>query len=153
MTNFESFLIILFLLLLGHAFADFSFQSSEMGKGKNRNRVPENVPPGQTPTAVWPYWLTAHASVHAGFVILITGNIFLSLGELFAHWIIDFFKCENELTVHQDQALHLFCKVIWAALLTWNFMGWASVLAGAVILIETGLMFTIVTRLWSDSHA
>lgn len=146
------FFVILYLLLLGHAFADFSLQSSEMGKGKNRNRVPENIPPGQVPTAVWPYWLTAHAGVHATFVIIVTGNIFLSMGELAAHWIIDFLKCENELTVHQDQALHIGCKVIWAALLIGEGTVWAMFLNAWVLLVGSGFVFLIFTKL-KEKHA
>jgi hypothetical protein len=96
-----------YMLFLGHCIADFALQSEAMCKGKNRNRKPENVPPGQIPTAVWPYWLTAHAGIHAAMVLLITQSFWLSLLEFVSHWIVDFLKCDNELTVHQDQFLHI----------------------------------------------
>ena len=105
-----------YFLLLGHFLTDFALQSSEMGKGKNRNRVPENVPPGQKIAVVWPFWLTAHAGVNALAVQIITETWWLSLGELVAHWLIDFMKCDNKLTVYQDQALHVLSKLVWASL-------------------------------------
>jgi hypothetical protein len=98
---------LFYMLLLGHCLADFAFQSEVMGKGKNRNRVPENVPPGQVVTAVWPYWLSAHAGIHAAMVLLITQSFWLSLFQFVSHWSIDFLKCDNKLTVHQDQFLHV----------------------------------------------
>lgn len=105
------FLHVFYLLFLAHCVADFALQSREMGAGKNRNRKPENIPEGQVPTIVWPYWLTAHAGIHGMAVYLVTGSAFASLFELIAHWIIDFNKCDNRLTVHQDQALHILCKI------------------------------------------
>ncbi len=110
---------LLLVLIAGHGLADFALQPSEMGKGKNRNRKVDlaSIPPGQTPATVWPYWLTAHAAVHALVVYLFTGSILLACLEWAAHWIIDFFKCENVLSVHQDQALHIACKVLWVFLI------------------------------------
>jgi len=108
------FLTVLYILLLGHALADFALQSDSMGRGKNRNRQIENLPPGQTPTVVWPYWLSAHAGVHAAAVGIVTHSVELSMIEFVAHWLIDFNKCENRLTVHEDQALHVACKIVYA---------------------------------------
>jgi len=103
---------LLFWLLVGHAFADFVFQSDSMAKGKNRHRKTE-PPPGAVYTPCWPYWLTAHALVHGGTVALITGSFFLGVLETLAHWVIDFGKCENWYGVHTDQALHIICKLVW----------------------------------------
>jgi hypothetical protein len=114
-------MIILFIkLLMGHALADFALQSDAMAKGKNRNRKPDLalIPPGQSYVPCWPYWLTAHALIHGMTVWLITGSIGLGIAETVCHWLIDFFKCENQLTVHEDQGLHVLCKVIWAILAT-----------------------------------
>lgn len=107
-------IIILFKLVLGHFVADFALQSDSMGKGKNRNRKPDNIPPGQTPMTVWPYWLSAHAGVHATAVYIVTGLWYLALAEIVCHAAIDFLKCDNKLTVHQDQFLHHVCKLAWA---------------------------------------
>lgn len=107
--------ITLFALLIGHAVADFALQSDSMARGKNRNRPPENIPPGQVPMAIWPYWLTSHALIHAGAVWLVTGNMWLAAAELVVHWVIDFAKCENWTGIHTDQFLHVMCKVLWAA--------------------------------------
>lgn len=102
-----------FWLIVGHALCDFALQSDAMAKGKNRNVKPTNIPPGAIPQTIWPYWLTSHALIHAGAVALITGSIGFGLAEFFAHWLIDYMKCENVTDIHADQAFHLVCKVFW----------------------------------------
>ncbi len=111
---------IFFLLLVGHAVADFALQSEWMAKAKNRNsgQGASYVPPGQTPQTFWPYVLTAHALIHGGATALATGIWWLGAAETVAHWTIDWFKCENKYGIHEDQAMHLACKVIWA--LAWR---------------------------------
>lgn len=111
MTGFE----LLFYLLVGHALADFSLQTDVMAKGKNRNRMidPDMLPPGQQHMPCWPYWLSAHALIHGGMVALITGIWQLGLIETVVHWIIDFTKCDNRISVHEDQILHFCCKLIY----------------------------------------
>ena len=108
---------MLFQLIIGHALLDFPLQGDSMAKGKNRNRSPENIPPGQTPQRVWPYWLTSHALIHAGGVWLVTQRWELALAEAVSHWVIDFAKCENWTGIHTDQLLHFVCKVLWVGLL------------------------------------
>ena len=103
-----------FLLMVGHAVADFALQSPEMGAGKNRNRRIE-PPPGQKYTPCWPYYLSAHALIHGGAVYIVTGSLMLGLIETTAHWVIDFAKCENWTTPHQDQGLHVLCKAAYLA--------------------------------------
>lgn len=107
---------LIFALLVGHAFADFVFQSDSMAKGKNRHRKTE-PPPGAVYTPSWMYWLTAHALVHGGTVALITGSVLFGVLETIAHWAIDFGKCENWYGIHVDQTLHLLCKLMWIILL------------------------------------
>jgi hypothetical protein len=107
---------IFYLLVLGHFVADFALQSEVMRKGKNRNRKPDYIPAGQVPTVVWPYWLSSHAGIHAIPVYLITGSFSLSVLEFVIHWVTDFFKCENKLTVHQDQFIHFASKLLIAHL-------------------------------------
>ena len=108
--------MLLFQLLIGHAVADYWGQSGDMARGKNRHNVPMNVPPGQVPKALWWHWLTAHALIHAGAVLVVTGSVWLGLAELVLHWCIDFAKCENWTGPTQDQLLHVACKVLWSVL-------------------------------------
>lgn len=101
----------LFALLIGHALADYPLQGDAIAKGKNRHNPPYGIPPGQKPAAVWTHYLTAHALIHAGFVWAITGSGWCGAIEFVLHWIIDFAKCENWTNPHQDQLLHVVCKV------------------------------------------
>jgi hypothetical protein len=106
-------LLIFFKLLIGHALADFPLQGDFLARGKNRHSV-NMPPPGAKPGAIWPYCLTAHSLIHAGTVWIITGSVELALIECVAHWVIDFAKCENDITLHQDQFLHVLCKLFYA---------------------------------------
>lgn len=107
---------VLFWLLAGHVIADFALQSDAMAKGKNRHRKTE-PPPGAKYQPTWYYWLSAHSGVHAAAVALATGSVFLGVCEWVAHWVIDFFKCENRYGIHTDQALHVGCKLLWVMVL------------------------------------
>lgn len=105
----------LFALIIGHAFADFVFQTEWMAKYKNRRN--QSPPPiGQKQQSVWFYVLTAHALVHGGIVWIITGNVWLGIAETVAHWCIDFGKCENWYGIHTDQSAHVICKILWSTL-------------------------------------
>lgn len=101
-----------FLLLCGHALADFVLQPAIMGYGKNRNRQTPvadaaNLPP-------WYYWLSAHALIHGGLVNLITGSFILGILESATHWLIDFAKCEKWISMRTDQAFHVLLKLAYA---------------------------------------
>jgi hypothetical protein len=101
--------VILFLkLMAGHAVMDFWAQSDALAQMKNRNRPNTRVPPGQKPQIMWPYAMTAHASMHGVAVYFITGSMLLALIEASAHWVIDFGK------FHVDQSLHAICKALYA---------------------------------------
>ncbi|MCB1281881.1 MAG: DUF3307 domain-containing protein [Salinibacterium sp.] len=100
---------ILFLLLVGHALADYPLQGDFIGKFKSW-RVP---PPPGMPRTTWAHLLTAHSLIHAGAVLLITGSLALALCEFVAHWIIDALKCAGITGLHTDQLLHVACKVAW----------------------------------------
>lgn len=102
---------LLFKLLIGHALADYPLQGDAIAKGKNRHNPPYGIPPGQKPVAVWFHYLTAHALIQAGFVWLITGQVKWAVAEFILHWAIDFAKCENWTNPHQDQLLHILCKI------------------------------------------
>lgn len=106
------FIETLFLLFCGHALADFVLQPAVMGQGKNRNNTIHDKESIVFPH--WCYWLTAHSFVHGGVVFLITNSLLLAMLEVVLHWLIDFAKCEGKLNVHQDQAIHISCKVAYA---------------------------------------
>lgn len=96
---------VLFLLMAGHALADFSLQSEFMAIGKNRHT---DLGKGH-----WFYCLTGHSFVHGGIVLLLTGSLGLGIAETIWHWIIDFLKCDDKISFRTDQFLHVFCKIIW----------------------------------------
>lgn len=106
----------LFALLIGHAFGDFVFQTEFISRHKNRH-VGSVPPPGQRQQKVWLYVLTAHALVHGGITWTITGSLWLALAETVLHWVIDFGKCEGWYGIHRDQAMHIGCKVAYAAVM------------------------------------
>ena len=62
----------------------------------------------------WPHALTAHSIIHGGFVLVLTGSIWLALAEVVIHWLTDFVKCDNMITLNTDQFIHLACKLTWA---------------------------------------
>jgi hypothetical protein len=105
--------MMLFLLLAGHAIADFCLQNPDMAKGKNRHSTPLNYNPKlHGPLQIcWPYYLAAHALCHGLMIFLITKNLWFGLAETFLHFIIDFGKCERFYGIHRDQLLHILCKV------------------------------------------
>jgi len=97
----------LFLLLAGHALADYPLQGDFLAKGKNRHT------PIVLDLTLWPHCLTAHSLIHGAVVYLITGSVLLGLFETVAHWIIDFGKGEGWYGFHTDQGLHVGCKLLW----------------------------------------
>ena len=114
---------MLFLLIAGHALADYPLQNEAMATCKNRNAhlpLQKEVP--------WYYWLTAHALIHgmvaATIVICWTNDrtlgIAIGLLEASVHWVIDELKNEGITNIHIDQALHVLCKVVWWALITYG---------------------------------
>ena len=111
----ESLLPLFFQMVIAHAIADFVLQPDAMGFGKNRNSDAQRTKGALFPH--WYYWMTSHALVHSGAIYLLTGNIYIALAELVTHWIIDFCKCEGWFNLHLDQTLHMFCKVIYCALI------------------------------------
>ena len=105
------FVEIFFKLLIGHAVADFWAQSENMRRAKGWiNDVRSDG------LKVWPYVLTAHCLILGGAVWVITSSFELALAEFALHWLIDYGKCSGWYRIHVDQGLHIFCKIIWAAL-------------------------------------
>ncbi len=104
------FFATLFWLVAAHALCDFSLQGDTMAREKNPDSTSElqrAVP--------WFYWMAAHALIHGGAVALVTHSLLLGVCEALLHFAIDLMKCLRWLNIHQDQTLHLLCKVIWAA--------------------------------------
>lgn len=96
------------LLAMGHFVADFGLQSDRMAVEKC---------PGKDHTLPWPWWLLAHSGIHAFFVSVITGVIWLGLAEWGLHALIDYGKCRHRYGLGVDQSLHMACKLIWVLIL------------------------------------
>lgn len=107
--------------MIGHIIADFLLQNDVMAKRKNRHRVvsSDEIPYGSgyrlRPYNCWFHYLSAHSLIHAGVVWYITGNVMFGYAEYISHLIIDFLKCEDCLSPHTDQALHVLCKIAYVA--------------------------------------
>ena len=106
---------LLALLIFGHMLADYPLQGDFLSKAKNRLSPIPGVP--------WYQALAAHSVIHAGFVGIITGNLFIAIGEFMAHCLIDDAKCSGKLSFNQDQALHIACKALWVVLAVWALKG------------------------------
>lgn len=108
---------LLFIFIFFHFLADYPLQGDFLSKAKNRNSSIGKV--------FWKHALFAHSFIHAGFVGMITmmstGSQHLGLAfafaELVIHGVTDFLKCENKITLNTDQAVHIGCKIIYAALI------------------------------------
>lgn len=118
MSGVFDFLAILALLGIFHLLADGPFQPAAMSQAKRR---------GGDPAWHWDEALAAHVSVHGMGVVVVlvlTGHAALAgvlgLAEACAHAAIDFAKCRRWLGTAADQALHVCCKGLWAAIAVWG---------------------------------
>jgi hypothetical protein len=100
--------LLLIALLTAHAVADYPLQGDFLARAKNRT----------APIPGFPWWqaLGAHVTIQGGFVALITGIWWLGLAEAAIHWFTDDAKCRGRLTLNQDQAIHIACKLVWFAI-------------------------------------
>jgi hypothetical protein len=116
---------MLFLLIAGHALADFALQGDATATCKCRNStnpLAKAVP--------WWYWLASHCLLHGLVVAAIVSwcgksldaAIALGLAETIIHFFIDLAKCEGYTNIHIDQALHVLCKVAWVVVLSQNLL-------------------------------
>lgn len=94
------------LMVVGHAIADYPLQGDFLAKAKNRFAPIPGVP--------WYQALGAHAIIHGGFVLAITGSLTLGIAETVIHFFIDDAKCRDRISYNADQFLHVTCKVVWA---------------------------------------
>lgn len=97
---------LLFLLVVAHALADYPLQGPFLSEAKNRHTAVGKV--------FWPHALAAHAVIHGGFVLALTGSLWLGLAEVAIHAVTDFLKCDNMITLNTDQFIHIACKIAWA---------------------------------------
>jgi hypothetical protein len=81
---------LLALLAMGHCVADDPLQT---------DRIALEKCPGCSSSLDWPWWLLAHAGVHA-----------------FSVERIDLGKCRRRDNLAVDQGLHLLCRLFWAVL-------------------------------------
>ena len=99
---------LFFWLLVSHAIADYPLQGDFLARGKNHKAPIPGIP--------WYQCLFWHAVIHGGAVALITQSIPLGCAEFVIHIITDYAKCDGRLTFNEDQAIHVACKVLWAAI-------------------------------------
>ena len=100
-------------LILGHLVADYALQTDFIAKFKSRKMSLASVP--------WYYVMLGHVGTHAAAVGFVTLSPFLALVELVCHFAIDVAKCEGTTTIHEDQALHVGCKALWAIFFAYGF--------------------------------
>ncbi len=96
---------MLWWLLAGHFFGDYVFQNDFLARSKNHKNPLPGIP--------WFWSLLAHSVVHGSLVLLVTGSLRLASYETITHLVIDFHKSNEDIGFHTDQALHIFCKLIW----------------------------------------
>lgn len=96
---------MIFLMLAGHAYADFGIQTDRASRAKC---------PGNTTGIPWQVGLGYHALIHGGIVALVTGHWWLGAAETIAHAVTDHIKWRGWIGNATDQAVHIGCKIIWA---------------------------------------
>jgi hypothetical protein len=97
--------MMLLMLLVAHWVADYPLQGDFLAKAKQSG-----------PLRL--YHLVAHAGIHGGAVALATGSLWLGLAEWAAHTVIDELKVRGLTSFALDQALHIGCKLVWLAILS-----------------------------------
>lgn len=104
MTPLEMFALMVF----AHAIADYPLQGDFLARAKNQTAPIPGVP--------WQQALAAHSAIHAGFVGIITGSIWVGAAEFLIHALTDHIKCMGRISYNTDQAVHVACKALWAFL-------------------------------------
>ena len=108
---------LVFLLIVGHALADYPLQGQFLAVAKNRMMPKVDVP--------WYQAMGAHCLIHAGFVGLLTGSLAIAVMEFVIHFICDDAKCRQRISFDLDQGIHIACKFVWAALaFHWGTVLW-----------------------------
>jgi len=97
-----------FFLLVGHFALDYPLQGDTTAREKNpgsRSELQKHVP--------WYYWMVAHALMHAGAVAILTQSAVFTVAEFASHFALDYSKCRNKISIHQDQLGHLLMKLLY----------------------------------------
>jgi hypothetical protein len=102
---------MIFLLLVGHALADYPLQTEFLATAKDRS--------SEQGREFWLVALGAHGLIHGGFVAIVTGSAALGAAETVIHALIDHLKCRRLIGLKADQAIHVTCKLLWTALMPW----------------------------------
>ena len=102
-------------LLFFHFLLDYPLQGDFLSKAKNHIAPIQHVP--------WYQAMFAHTAMHGFAVYWITNLWFLGAAEMLIHWWADYNKCKGELTYNVDQATHVVCKLMWACLAVYVFVG------------------------------
>lgn len=92
------------LLLAAHWVADYPLQGDFLAKAKFEG-----------PLRL--YHLIAHAGIHGGAVLLVTGSVWLGLIEWILHTAIDEAKVKGKTSFAVDQALHISCKMAYVIII------------------------------------
>ena len=95
---------MMFLMMAGHAYADFALQSPHHSRAKY---------PGNETGIPWTVGLGCHGLIHGGIVALVTGSWLLGVAETVAHAGIDGLKSRGWYGQTTDQFLHFACKIAW----------------------------------------
>lgn len=99
----------IFLLLVGHAVADYPLQTDFMTRGKDHT--------APIPGFDWWIILGMHSLIHGGAVAVVTGSWLLGLAETGVHFAIDHGRSDGRYGFRMDQALHIASKLLWALLI------------------------------------
>lgn len=105
----SNLLTMLFLLIAAHYLCDYPLQGEFLAQAKNRNTVIGKV--------FWRHALFAHAMIHGGAVLLITGSLSAAATEVIMHAAIDWLKCDGRITLNTDQVAHIACKITYACII------------------------------------
>ena len=96
--------VLFFWLVVFHFLADYPLQGDFLAQAKDRH--------SKLGQMFWYHALPAHGAIHAGFVMLATGVLWMAIVEWLAHVLIDYLKCEKLIDLDVDQFLHLVTKVV-----------------------------------------
>ena len=102
----ELILTLFAKLMIAHFICDYPLQGEFLAKAKNHTEPTPGINPALA--------LISHAAIQAGGVWFITGSGVFAAVEFAAHILIDFTKCAKWISFTEDQALHTFCKLVYA---------------------------------------
>jgi hypothetical protein len=101
---------LLAAFMVMHALADFPLQGDYLARHKSR-RMADN-------RSDWIIALSAHCTIHAGGVWLVSGSLTVAAAEFIIHALIDLGKGEEKFGIATDQLLHILTKLAYVLWLT-----------------------------------